>query len=99
MSNNGKPFLPLNLYFTWLNPLEDSFWRNEMKKSAAYLLKVAADEGQSVYPQIRYPNYSLQDTPLVELFGDNLPALQALKSKVDPNRIMDLTGGFRIPSA
>ncbi|KAK4047056.1 hypothetical protein OIO90_006340 [Microbotryomycetes sp. JL221] len=95
--SSSRPLLPLNLYFAWTNPLEDKFWRNEMKKSAELLLDIARKEGQAVDPQIRYPNYALADTPLVELYGDNLPRLRQIKQKYDPNRIMDLTGGFKIP--
>jgi hypothetical protein len=96
-SNNGRPFLPTNLYVAWLNPAEDTFWRNEIKKSAAYLLSVAAGEDPTVVPQIRYPNYAMADTPVAELYGDNVPALQALRKQIDPDRVMDLTGGFRVP--
>ncbi|KAM0791645.1 hypothetical protein ACM66B_006081 [Microbotryomycetes sp. NB124-2] len=96
--SSSRPLLPLNLYFSWSNPLEDNFWRNEMKKSAELLLDIARKEGQAVDPQIRYPNYALADTPLVELYGqDNLARLKQIKQKYDPTRVMDLTGGFKIP--
>ncbi|KAK4047234.1 hypothetical protein OIV83_005537 [Microbotryomycetes sp. JL201] len=97
---SSRPLLPLNLYFAWSNPFEDQFWRNEMKKSAELLLDIARKEGQAVDPQIRYPNYALADTPLVELYGEeNLTKLKAIKRHYDPTRVMDLTGGFKIPFA
>ncbi|KAK4047235.1 hypothetical protein OIV83_005538 [Microbotryomycetes sp. JL201] len=96
--SSTRPLLPLNLYFAWTNPLEDNFWRNELKKSADLLLNIARQEGQAVDPQIRYPNYALADTPLIELYGEeNLAQLKAIKRKYDPTRVMDLAGGFKIP--
>ncbi|KAK4047057.1 hypothetical protein OIO90_006341 [Microbotryomycetes sp. JL221] len=95
---SARPLLPLNIYVAWTNPLEDKFWRNEMKKSAELLLDIARKEGQAVDPQIRYPNYALADTPLVELYGEeNLARLRQIKRKFDPSRVMDLAGGFKIP--
>lgn len=82
---------------SWTNPAEDTFWHDELKKSADHLLSVAASEDPSVLPQIRYPNYAIADTPVAELYGKNVPALRALRRRVDPDRVMDLTGGFRVP--
>ena len=37
-------------------------------------------------------------TPLADIYGDNLLALQALNAKVDPNNVMGLAGGFKVTS-
>jgi hypothetical protein len=34
-------------------------------------------------------------TPLVDIYGENLPILQALRAKIDPDNVMGLTGGFK----
>ncbi|KAF8551799.1 FAD-binding domain-containing protein [Imleria badia] len=43
-----------------------------------------------------YPNYAIFDTPLVDLYGANLPRLQAIKAAVDPDNNMGLAGGFKL---
>jgi len=35
------------------------------------------------------------NTPLEDIYGDNLPALRALKAKIDPKNVMGLAGGFK----
>jgi hypothetical protein len=35
------------------------------------------------------------ETPLVDIYGENLPLLQALQAKIDPNNVMGLAGGFK----
>ncbi len=57
----------------------------------------AVSQGQSRWDDVLYPNYALSDTPLPLLFGsDNVPRLQALAKKYDPQRVMRLTGGFSL---
>ena len=43
-----------------------------------------------------YPNYVIFDTPLVNLYGANLPSLQAMKAVVDPEDVVGFTGGFKL---
>jgi len=42
-----------------------------------------------------YGNYVDANTPLVDIYGDNLPRLRALKAKIDPHNVMGLAGGFK----
>jgi hypothetical protein len=42
-----------------------------------------------------YGNDADAATPLVDIYGDNLPILQALRAKIDPDNVMGLTGGFK----
>ena len=61
------------------------------------LLNQAISEGQDVggANQIIYSNYALPNTPLANLFGDNLDRLMGIRAEYDPGNIMGLTGGFR----
>ncbi|EST04759.1 FAD linked oxidase, N-terminal [Kalmanozyma brasiliensis GHG001] len=86
--------LPLNLYFAWTNPLEDTFWQNAMKTSAAKITALARQQGQNLDDQYLYPNYALRDTPLSSLYGPNLARLQAIKKANDPQDVMGLTTYF-----
>ena len=46
-------------------------------------------------PLALYGNYADANTPLSDIYGDNLPSLRALKAKVDPRNVMGLAGGFK----
>ena len=61
-----------------------------------YVAQVEHDVGHNVVDPIIYPNYAIFDTPLVDLYGTNLPRLQTIKAAVDPQNVMGLTGGFKL---
>ena len=67
-----------------------------VEESANRLSVVAKAEGLLLdHPKALYGNYVDANTPLVDIYGDNLPKLRALKAKIDPNNVMGLAGGFR----
>jgi len=87
---------PLAIYFCWDNPLYDDEFVAAAEESANRLSAIAKAEGiLSNNPLALYGNYVDAKTPLVDIYGDNLPRLRALKAQVDPTNIMGLTGGFR----
>ena len=89
--------LPLNLYFTWLSPTEDAFWRQMMQQSVDYLRTVAIKEGIWDETGTAYPNYALSTYGGDRLYGSkNAARLRSVKASVDPTGVMDLTGGFVI---
>jgi hypothetical protein len=61
------------------------------------LLNQAISEGQNVggANQILYSNYALPNTPLSNLYGENVDRLISIKQEYDPQNVMGLTGGFR----
>ena len=75
----------------------DNFFINEIKVAADRILQASLDEGQgiSIKEQIRYPNYALENTPLSEMYGDNVARLQKIRQSWDPENVMYLTGGFK----
>ncbi|KAK3313645.1 hypothetical protein B0H66DRAFT_629614 [Apodospora peruviana] len=91
--------LPLNLYFAWVLESEDEWWHNKMRESIATLRQVAIEEGiytdSTHFPS--YPNYAITGTPAEELYGPrNAARLRVIRDRVDPDRIMELAGGFEI---
>ena len=67
-----------------------------MENSANRLSSIAEAEGLlSNSPVALYGNYVDANTPLSDIYGDNLPSLEALKFRIDPKNIMGLAGGFK----
>jgi len=89
-------FAPFNIYYAYTASLFDTDFYDAAKASAATVMNAAIAGGQSsLVGAPVYPNYAIFDTPLTNIYGSNLPALQALKASIDPTNIMGLAGGFR----
>lgn len=87
--------LPLNLYFAWALPSEDALWRERIQDSVDHLLEVAKAEGIFEAGLTAYPNYALGTYTGEQLCGaENAARLRGVKAEVDPEGVMDLTGGF-----
>jgi hypothetical protein len=87
----------LNLYFAWASKADDKFWYNEMRGSLDRLKAVAAAEDIYDNSLTQYPNYALFDATGEELYGRaNAKRLRKIRDTVDPQRVMDLAGGFVI---
>ncbi|CAE6425123.1 unnamed protein product [Rhizoctonia solani] len=90
--------MPLNLYFAWVSPLDDEWFHDAIEESARVIREQAIAEGQDIAgaKQIKYGNYASATENLTSIYGSNLPRLQELKQKYDPNNIMGLAGGYRL---
>lgn len=86
---------PLFIYFGWESPAFDNDFVAAMEESASRLSAIAQTEGLLADPSALYGNYVDANTPLVEIYGENLPKLQSLKAEIDPNNVMGLAGGFK----
>jgi len=68
-----------------------------MRQSVATLKQVAIAEGIWRDSFTAYPNYALANATAAELYGSvNAARLQAIRQRIDPDRVMDLAGGFTI---
>ncbi|KAG9308226.1 hypothetical protein JVU11DRAFT_12244 [Chiua virens] len=90
----AQALFPFNVNFAWTRPESDEAVYDAARKTIKALepLAMAGQDG----PPVAYPNYALFDTPLVNLYGKNLPRLQTIKAEVDPDNVMGLAGGFKI---
>jgi len=66
-----------------------------LRDGAKTVRGVALADGQDLLHTAMYVNYALFDTPLEDIYGGNLPRLRRIKAKIDPGRVMDLTGGWK----
>lgn len=66
-----------------------------MRGSLDRLKVVAAEEGIYDNSLTQYPNYALFDATGEELYGKvNAKRLRKIRDAVDPERVMELAGGF-----
>ncbi|KAF8124590.1 hypothetical protein EV363DRAFT_1403151 [Boletus edulis] len=85
---------PLNIYYAWLSSESDQDVDTAIRTSAQTLQAHISQIGLA--NAVVYPNYAIFDTPLDQLYGANLPRLQAIKKMADPHNVMGLAGGFKL---
>ena len=93
-----NPTYPLGPEFGWELPSDDELFLKELRAMTDAIVELAVKDGQDVggSKQIVCPNYALDDTPLSQLFGKNVPRLQQTKKAWDPKNVMGLAGGFKL---
>jgi FAD/FMN-containing dehydrogenase len=85
------------LYFAWTNPADDDWWYARMRESTQKLKQIAIEEGIYRDTYTAYPNYAISGTTAEELYGNqNAARLRTIRNQIDPDRVMDLAGGFSI---
>ncbi|KAF8122402.1 hypothetical protein EV363DRAFT_1274784 [Boletus edulis] len=93
-----QPNGPILAYFLWEGSENDKFWIQQMERAMkAIKKKVDKARGPQAEPLPVYLNTTLDTTRVEDVYGDNFEDLKAARKKFDPRRVMDLTGGFRIP--
>jgi hypothetical protein len=66
-----------------------------LRKESAAIRAVALADGQNVSHAAVYVNYALFDTPLEDIYGQNVPRLRKIRAAIDPEDVMGLAGGFK----
>lgn len=96
--NKDDPYSPLIASFLWEDADHDDFWLDLMKECLDELLKVAIQEKCAREDMPRYLNTSLESVPVEKIYGKaQLEKLGRVRARYDPEDVMSLTGGFRIP--
>lgn len=89
-------FQPFDLSYAWNSSEFDADFHAAARASSAHIRKAAIGEGQSqLIDAPIYPNYAISGTPLADMYGGNVPVLQALKGRIDPQNVMGLAGGWK----
>jgi Berberine and berberine like len=91
------PIFPFDMLFGWASPLDDQIFLEQIQSTTTALYQIVLSEGQDIRgsKQILYPNYALSDTPLEQMYGENVQRLRNIRKSWDPNDVMYLTGGFK----
>lgn len=95
----GQPNGPLLVCFQWEGENNDQYWIALMMQILQSIQRVAESEGCTNDKLPKYCNTSLGDTPVKDIYKQNLPKLMTIRAKYDPDDVMGRTGGFRIPLA
>jgi hypothetical protein len=88
-------YMPSNIYYGWTDASQDAVFSEAVRASTAHLSAVAGGLGQSLAHAVPYGNYAVFSTPLEKMYGEHLPALRAIRKRVDPDNVMALTGGWK----
>ena len=83
------------MFYAWTDETLDEDIYNAARASATALFNVAQSEGQDLSDVTLYPNYAIYGTPLEAMYGKNLPKLRSLQSRLDPQNVMALAGGWK----
>ncbi|TEB23037.1 FAD-binding domain-containing protein [Coprinellus micaceus] len=91
------PYTPFGIFLAWGDPSQDTAMKGVIEKISEDLEKKLVEEGfKDVPTSPLYTNYALWDAPLERIYGTNLPKLQDIKGRVDPEDVMGLAGGFKV---
>ena len=94
--DRSRALFPTTVTFTFSNASLDETMAKALRNYSDAVSAAAVADGQNVSHAAVYPNNALFDTPLEDLYGDNLPRLRAIKQAFDPKNVMGLAGGFKL---
>ena len=95
--SSPTPLVPFFVGFCWRSPSDDEVFIKELKSTYDLAFQLALNDGQDIggAKQIIYPNYASADTPLSQMYGNNVDRLRRIRRTWDPNDVMCLAGGFK----
>lgn len=95
LRDSGQGYSFIEVYYGWTDPNDDEVILQVGAESAAYMKQFAVDAGQNVSNALLYPNCAPPGTALADMYGDAVSRLHSIRSAVDPDDVMGLTGGWR----
>jgi hypothetical protein len=98
--DRSEALFPIVVQYLWSDRAADHTMNRQMRKQTDRILVAVQAEGQNPNAPV-YVNYALHvndtvaDTPLTNIYGDNLKRLNQIRKEIDPDDVMALTGGFK----
>ncbi|THH04421.1 hypothetical protein EW145_g5531 [Phellinidium pouzarii] len=96
--SRAQGLFPLNIYYAWNVSSADDFFRDKIRQSATTIKAAAVAEGQDIADAALYSNYAVIGTSIDQIYGQNVDRLKRIKARYDPENVMGLAGGWKIPS-
>jgi hypothetical protein len=93
--DRSQAIFPSVLLHSWSDASLDQTFARAIRKQTDALRDLALADGQNVSHAAVYVNNALFDTPLKDIYGENLPRLRKIRTEIDPEDVMGLTGGFK----
>ena len=93
--DRSRAIFPSVLSIAWSNASLDNTMADVLRDGAKSIRDVEIEDGQNLTNAAVYVNYALFDTPLKDMYGGNVGRLRGIKAEIDPERVMDLAGGFK----
>jgi len=94
--DRSQAVFPSVISIAWSNASLDGMMADALRDGSKTIHDVALADGQDLSHAAVYVNYALFNTPLEDMYGGNLAKLRRIKARIDPERVMDLTGGFKL---
>lgn len=92
----GPFYIPFDIFLTWSDPSKDDICKADVKRIEEELYTCLDEEGFEEARQAQvYANYAMDDTPLERVWAAAWDRLKELE-KVDPERVMELTGSLKV---
>jgi hypothetical protein len=86
--------LPISAY-CGLTPPSTQLWLAALRQHTEQARAAVLADGQDLSQAAVYVNYALFDTPLEDIYGENVPRLRKIRAEIDPEDVMGLAGGFK----
>jgi len=93
--DRSQAVFPSALTAQWSDSSLDDTMASALRKFADAIRDAALADGQNVSHAAKYPNYALFGTPLEDMYGGNVERLRRIRAAIDPNNVMNLTGGWK----
>jgi hypothetical protein len=93
--DRSQAVFPSVLTVEWSNSSLDDKVAFALRNFADAIRDVALADGQNVAHAAKYVNYALFGTPLEDIYGGNVERLRKVRAAIDPENVMDLTGGWK----
>ena len=90
-------YTPFDIFATWLSPSADATFHAALDEIEETLYKQLEEEGYEGARKAQvYANYASAGTEKERIWGGAWEKLKALKERVDPEGVMELTGGWKV---
>ncbi|VDC03790.1 unnamed protein product [Peniophora sp. CBMAI 1063] len=96
-SSRDLALLPTFPYYGFKNASLTKVMLDSMQRTISDVRNKAVELGQDIAHVGEYANYALFTTPTVDIYGtENLARLRKIRDVIDPERVFNLAGGFKL---